>query len=103
MVCSKKMPTAGLLMEVMFQLTANTCTLLPTHVKRDFNKWADDLIHPSFHGFDGTLQLQVAPLLDGLKIFPWILPHLDQQGDLPPAVVTDPAAPVPALKRCRKR
>ena len=36
---SKKMPTAGLLMEVMLQLTANTCTFLPTHVKRDFNQW----------------------------------------------------------------
>ncbi len=35
---SKKMPTAGLLMEVMLQLTANTCTFLPTHVKRDFNQ-----------------------------------------------------------------
>ena len=89
-------------MEVMFQLAANPCTLLPTHVKRDFNQWADDLTHPSFKGFDGALQLSVAPLLGDLKIFPWILHHLDQQGDLPPAVVTEPAAPVPALKRPRK-
>ncbi len=56
---SKKMPTAGLLMEVMFQLTANTCSLLPKHVKRDFNQWADDLTHPSFTGFDKALQLDV--------------------------------------------
>ena len=99
---SKKMPTAGLLMEVMFPLTADTCALLPTRVKRDFNQWADDLTHPSFTGFDGDLQLQVSPLLDDLKIFPWILQHLDQQGDLPHAVETEPAAPVPALKRRRK-
>ena len=62
------MPAAGLLMEVMFQLAANPCTLLPTHVKRDFNQWADDLTHPSFKGFDGALQLSVAPLLGDLKI-----------------------------------
>ena len=78
--CSKKIPTAGLLMAVMFQLTADICTLLATHVKRDFNQWADDLTHPSFHGFDGTLQLPVAPLLDDFKIFPWILQHLDEHG-----------------------
>ena len=56
---TKKMPTAGLLMEVMFQLTANTCTPLPKHVKREFNQWADDLTHPSFTGFDSALQLQL--------------------------------------------
>ncbi len=78
--CTKKRPTAGFLREVMFQLTANTCTPLPTHVRRDFHPWADDLTHPSFNGFDGTLQLQVAPLLDDFKIFPWILQHRDAQG-----------------------
>ena len=86
----------------MFQLTANTCALLPTHMKRDFNQWADDLTHPSFSGFDSTLELQVPPLLNDLKIFPWILQRLDQQGDLPPAVATESATPVPALKRHRK-
>ena len=99
---SKKMPTAGLLMEVMFQLTANTCSLLPTHVKREFNQWADELTHPLFSGFEASLQLPVEPLLAELKIFPWILQHLDAQGDLPPADATEPAAPVPALKRRRK-
>ena len=100
---SKKMPTAGLLMEVMFQLTANTCSLLPKHVKRDFNQWADDLTHPSFSGFDAALRLEVPPLLEELKIFPWILQHLERDGDLPVAVATEPAAPVPAKKRRRKR
>ena len=98
---TKKMPTAGLLMEVMFQLTANTCILLPKHVKRDFNQWADDLTHPSFSGFDASLRLDVSPLLADFKIFPWILQHLEREGDLPAAVVTEPAAPVPAKKRRR--
>ena len=83
-------------MEVMFQLTANTCSLLPKHVKRDFNQWADDLTHPSFSGFDEALRLEVPPLLADFKIFPWILQHLEREGDLPAAVATEPAAPVPA-------
>ena len=99
----KKMPTAGLLMEVMFQLTANTCSLLPKHVKRDFNQWADDLTHPSFCGFDEALRLEVPPLLVDFKIFPWILQHLEREGDLPAAVATEPAAAVPAKKRRRTR
>lgn len=44
---SKKMPTAGLLMEIMFQLTAHSCSLMASHAKRDLNQWADDLTHPS--------------------------------------------------------
>eukprot|EP00434_Breviolum_minutum_P012949 symbB.v1.2.011415.t1/scaffold764.1/size165801/21 len=80
---TRKMPTAGLLMEIMFQLTATSCSLVPSHVKRDFNQWADDLTHPSFEGFDSSLELRVTPLLSEFKIFPWILRHLDAQGDLP--------------------
>ena len=60
---TRKMPTAGLLMEIMFQLTATSCSLMPSHVKRDFNQWADDLTHPSFEGFDSSLELRVTPLL----------------------------------------
>ena len=33
---TRKMPTAGLLMEIMFQLMATSCSLMPSHVKRDF-------------------------------------------------------------------
>ena len=56
---TRKMPTAGLLMEIMFQLTATSCSLMPSHVKRDYNQWADDLTHPSFEGFDSSLELMV--------------------------------------------
>ena len=73
---TRKMPTAGLLMEIMFQLTATSCSLMPSHVKRDFNQWADDLTHSSFERFDSSLELMVAPLLSQFKIFPWILQHL---------------------------
>ena len=99
---TRKMPTAGLLMEIMFQLTATSCSLMPSHVKRDFNQWADDLTHPSFEGFDTSLELMVAPLLSEFKIFPWILQHLDAQGDLPGPEPVEPAAPAPKLKKRRK-
>ena len=99
---TRKMPTAGLLMEIMFQLTATSCSLMPSHVKRDFNQWADDLTHPSFEGFDTSLELLVEPLLTELKIFPWILQHLDAQGDLPGLEPVEPAAPAPKLKKRKK-
>ena len=99
---TRKMPTAGLLMEIIFQLTATSCSLMPSHVKRDFNQWADDLTHPSFEGFDTSLELVVAPLLSEFKIFPWILQHLDAQGDLPGPEPVEPAAPAPKLKKRRK-
>ena len=99
---TRKMPTAGLLMEIMFQLTATSCSLMPSHVKRDFNQWADDLTHPSFEGFDSLLELMVAPLLSEFKIFPWILQHLDAQGDLPGPEPVEPAAPAPKMKKRRK-
>ena len=99
---TRKMPTAGLLMEIMFQLTATSCSLVPSHVKRDFNQWADDLTHPSFEGFDSSLELRVTPLLSEFKIFPWILRHLDAQGDLPGPETVEPAAPAPKLKKRRR-
>eukprot|EP00434_Breviolum_minutum_P023966 symbB.v1.2.021151.t1/scaffold1776.1/size101794/2 len=99
---TRKMPTAGLLMEIMFQLTATSCSLMPSHVKRDFNQWADDLTHPSFEGFDSSLELMVAPLLSEFKIFPWILQHLDAQGDLPGPEPVERSAPAPKLKKRRK-
>ena len=99
---TRKMPTAGLLMEIMFQLTATSCSLMPSHVNRDYNQWADDLTHPSFEGFDSSLELMVAPLLSEFKIFPWILQHLDAQGDLPGPEPVEPAAPAPKKKKRRK-
>ena len=99
---TRKMPTAGLLMEIMFQLTATSCSLMPSHVKRDFNQWADDLTHPSFEGFDTSLEMMVKPLLSELKIFPCILQHLDAQGDLLGLEPVEPAAPAPKLKKRKK-
>ena len=35
---TKKMPTAGLLIKIMFQLTAHSCSLMASRVKRDLNQ-----------------------------------------------------------------
>ena len=99
---TKKMPTAGLLMEIMFQLTAHSCSLMASHVKRDFNQWADDLTHPTYEGFDATLRLDVERLLGNFRIFPWILSHLDHQGDLHPSTDLPTEEPAPAPKKRRK-
>lgn len=99
---SRKMPTAGLVMEIMFHLTATSCSLMPAHVKRDLNQWADDFTHPSFEGFDASLEMKVAPLLARLKICPWVLQHLDAQADLPAMEAVEPAAPAPVVKKRKK-
>ena len=101
MKVSRKWARAGI-WACRHQLTATSCSLMPSHVKRDFNQWADDLIHPSFEGFDSSLELRVTPLLSEFKVFPWILQHLDAQGDLPGPEPVEPAAPAPKLKKRRK-
>ena len=42
----RKMPLAVVLMKLMLLLHRNCCTQAPSHVKRDFNQWADKLTHP---------------------------------------------------------
>lgn len=90
-------------MEIMFQqLTANSGMLLPTHVKRDLDRGQMILTHPTYEGFDMGLRIDVVRLMDSLKIFPWILRHLDQKRKLPAVYVVEPAAPAPTVKRRRK-
>ena len=60
---SKKMPTSVILMEILLQLHKHGMQLAPSHVKRDFNTWADELTHPDFDGFTPSLCLPVAPVL----------------------------------------
>ncbi|CAE7419501.1 unnamed protein product [Symbiodinium microadriaticum] len=60
---SKKMPTSVILMEILLQLHMHGMQLAPSHVKRDFNTWADELTHPDFHGFTPSLCLPVKPVL----------------------------------------
>ena len=56
---TKKMPTALLLMELVLQLHLHECQVAPSHVKRDFNQWADELTHPHYKGFSASRRLDV--------------------------------------------
>ena len=68
-LCKKSSSLRGPVLLPLFQLTATSCSLIPSHVKRDLNQWADDLTHPSFEGFDTSLEMKVEPLFWQLKIF----------------------------------
>ena len=74
----------------------------PYQQGQNYNQCADDLTYPSFEGFDSSLELMVAPLLSEFKIFPWILQHLDAQGDLPGSEPVESAASAPKMKKRRK-
>ena len=39
-------------MQLVLTLRQGGCQLAPSHVKRDFNTWADELTHPSDLHFD---------------------------------------------------
>jgi len=41
--------------------------LAPSHMKRDYNQWADELTHPSFAGFRPDRQLPVSKAFSQLK------------------------------------
>ena len=44
--CTRRMPNAAILMEIVLTLHDQQVMLGPSHVKRDFNTWADELTHP---------------------------------------------------------
>ncbi|CAE7028292.1 MKK3 [Symbiodinium sp. CCMP2456] len=70
---SKKMPTSVILMEILLQLHVHGMQLAPSHIKRDFNTWADELTHPNFHGFTPSLRLPVKPVLKHFSLVRSIL------------------------------
>ena len=60
---SRKMPSAAILIELMHLLHCKSCTVAPSHVKRDFNQWADELTHPDYRGCAPDRRLSVNRLL----------------------------------------
>ena len=65
---SKKMPTSVILMEILLQLHLHGMQLARSHVKRDFNTWADELTHPDFNGFTPALRLPAEPMLGNFTL-----------------------------------
>ena len=54
------MPTSAFLMQLIVMLHQAGVQLAPSHMKRDYNQWADELTHPGFAGFRPDRQLQVS-------------------------------------------
>ena len=77
---TKHMPTSAFLMQLIAMLYAAGVQLAPSHMKRDYNKWADELTHPNFTGFHPDRQLPVSAAFSHFK-FLWAV--LDDQMSVP--------------------
>ena len=56
---SKKWPSSVIVMEMLVQALAHNVQLAPTHVRREFNTWADSLVNSNFEGFDQGRRVRV--------------------------------------------
>ena len=70
---TRKMPTAVILMELVYQLYQAGHMLAPAHSRRDDNQWADELTHPNPKGFDPALRVDLTPYFHRLALIPKIL------------------------------
>ena len=55
------------LMRLIVMLHKAGVQLAPSHMKRDYNQWADELTHPNFAGFRPDRQLPVSKAFSQLK------------------------------------
>ena len=72
---TRRMPNAAILMEIVLTLHDQQVMLGPSHVKRDFNTWADELTHPDPHF---PTENRVFPSVESeliTLIFATFLPH----------------------------
>ena len=70
---TRKMPTAVILMELVYQLYQAGHMLAPAHSRRDDGQWADELTHPNPQGFDPALRVDLTPYFHKLALIPKIL------------------------------
>ena len=73
---TEQMPTSAFLMQLIVMLHRAGFRLAPSHMKREYNQWADELTHPHFTGFRPDRQLPVSEAFSNFK-FLWSL--LDNQ------------------------
>ena len=74
---TRKMPSAVILMELVYQIYQAGHMLAPTHSKRTENQWADELTHPNPSGFCPSLKVDIAPLFSRLVLIPKLLESSD--------------------------
>ena len=70
---TRRMPTAVILMELVYQLYQAGHMLAPSHSRRDDNQWADELTHPDPKGFDPALKVDLTPIFQRFVLIPKIL------------------------------
>ena len=56
---TKRFPTSAFLMQLIVMIHAAGVQIAPSHMKRDYNQWADELTHPDFTGFRPDRELPV--------------------------------------------
>ena len=67
-------------MQLIVMIHAAGVQIAPSHMKRDYNQWADELTHPDFTGFRADRELPVSEAFSHFN-FLWAL--LDDQIDAP--------------------
>ena len=75
------MPTSAFLMQLIVMLHKAGVQLAPSHMKRDYNQWADELTHPGFAGFRSDRQLHVSEAFSQFKflyVLCWTTNHQDR-------------------------
>lgn len=74
---SREFPCSAFLMQIvlllyLYEAGAHMC---PSHRKRGFNRWAEELTHPNPHGFSAGKQLDILECLKSFSLLPAILPQ----------------------------
>ena len=82
------MPTAVILMELVYELYQARHMLAHTHSRRDCNPWADGLTHPDPKGFCSTLRGDISPILS-------LIPKVLESGNV--SMWTDNPGPCPPV------
>ena len=67
-------------MQLIVMIHAAGVQIAPSHMKRDYNQWADELTHPDFTGFRADREL---PVREALSHFNFLWALLDDQIDAP--------------------
>ena len=69
----RKLHTALMLMEMLVQLHGVGLQLAPSHVKRNFNAWTDELTNPNFSGLNKALEICVESVLPHFNLLNVVL------------------------------
>ena len=70
---ARKWPCSALLMELFLQAADFGTQLYASHVKREFNTWADDLVNDKLDGFDPAKRIDWQERSAAWIILPYLM------------------------------